>query len=58
MVASVQSRLAARIADAYGGVERWRNASAVETQITMGGLLLKLKGHTERMYHPGENTNR
>ncbi len=47
MVASVQSRLAARIVDAYGGAERWQNASAVDTQITMGGLLLKLKGDTE-----------
>jgi hypothetical protein len=47
MVASVQSRLAAKIVDAYGGAERWQNASAVDTQITMGGLLLKLKGHAE-----------
>jgi hypothetical protein len=33
MVASVQSRLAAKVVDAYGGEERWRHASAVETQV-------------------------
>jgi hypothetical protein len=48
MVASVQSRLAAKVVDAYGGEERWRRARAVDTRITMGGLLLKLKGHPEK----------
>lgn len=37
--------LVERVVDAYGGEERWRAARAVETRISMGGLLLRLKGH-------------
>jgi hypothetical protein len=40
--------LASRVVDAYGGERRWREASAVEARISMGGLLLKLKGHPAR----------
>jgi hypothetical protein len=40
--------LAGRVVDAYGGEARWREASAVEARISMGGMLLKLKGHPER----------
>jgi hypothetical protein len=47
MAVSVQSKLAAKVAEAYGGEERWRLAEAVDARITMGGLLLKLKGHPE-----------
>lgn len=34
-----------RVLDAYGGQERWSRATAVETRVSYGGLLLRLKGH-------------
>jgi len=37
-----------RVFDAYGGEDRWRAARAVEARISMGGLLLRLKGQPER----------
>jgi hypothetical protein len=37
-----------RIVDSYGGESRWREAKAVEARISMGGMLLKLRGHPER----------
>jgi hypothetical protein len=46
--AAVSSSLAARTVEAYGGESRWRSAKSVEARISMGGLLLRLKGHPER----------
>jgi hypothetical protein len=40
--------LATRVIAAYGGEERWRAANAVEARVSMGGMLLRLKGHLER----------
>lgn len=41
----VEGSLASRVVDAYGGEARWRSATAVDSLISMGGFLLKLKGH-------------
>jgi hypothetical protein len=41
------SELAAVVLDAYGGEARWRAASAVVTLFSMGGFLLRIKGHRE-----------
>lgn len=43
--------LAAMVLDAYGGEERWRAAHAVDTLFSMGGFLLRLKGHREETLH-------
>jgi hypothetical protein len=43
--AVVDTGLLERVLDAYGGEQRWRHATSVETRISMGGLLLRLKGH-------------
>jgi hypothetical protein len=48
MTALAAGSLAARVFEAYGGEARWRNATSVEARISMGGMLLKLKGHPER----------
>jgi hypothetical protein len=47
-VSAVGGTLAPRVVDAYGGGERWRAATAVEARISMGGFLLRMKGHPER----------
>jgi hypothetical protein len=39
------SGLLERVVNAYGGEQRWSRATAVETRISMGGLMLRLKGH-------------
>ena len=42
--------LAAAVLDAYGGEARWRAANAVDTLFSMGGFLLRLKGHREETF--------
>jgi hypothetical protein len=41
----VEGSLPSRAVDAYGGEARWRAATGVDALISMGGFLLKLKGH-------------
>jgi hypothetical protein len=50
-VTSLSSQLTDRVVEAYGGEARWRQATAVETRISMGGLLLRLKGHPPSSLH-------
>jgi hypothetical protein len=40
--------LGERVVEAYGGESRWRGATAVEARISMGGLMLRMRGHPER----------
>jgi hypothetical protein len=42
------SALGAQVLEAYGGESRWRDATAVEARISMGGLMLRMRGHPER----------
>jgi hypothetical protein len=47
-VTALSNELVERLVEAYGGEARWRAATAVETRISMGGMLLRMKGHPQR----------